>query len=121
MIRYLLVFVCFVGLTTTSYAQDVVDKDTWYVWLDTYAEVDGEKKRLVSEKVTVINCCVKSPKYRKLLKTTVKWIRKNVDENYKGEESPLGKIQDKSLAEISLKKAQEAEGVHLVSYSEVCK
>lgn len=71
-----LLLLILVGFISTSKAQESADKDIWYVWVDTYAQVDGVKKRVVSQKVSMISCCVKSPKYTRLLKTTTKWIRK---------------------------------------------
>ncbi len=99
-----------------SKGQDDANKDRWYVWLDT--EVSGNK-RIVSD-VFEINCCVKSPKYRRLTKKTEKWIRKNFDPNYVGTD-PLQKIPDEGLAEEMNKQAKTSKQVQVVEFKEICK
>ena len=118
--KYAVLFVLIFGFISVSKAQEE-SKDIWYIWVDTYAQVDGVEKRIVSKELTKIDCCVKSPKYRKLLKSTVKWIRKDIDENYDGENPPLSKVQDKSLAQAALDKAQKHSDAHLVEYTRTCK
>ncbi|MDN5211169.1 hypothetical protein QQ020_03880 [Fulvivirgaceae bacterium BMA12] len=112
-------------LAIEGQAQETKDttNDTWFVWIDATAQSDGQTSRIVSNEPFKITCCVKSPKYRKLLKRAEKWIQKNVDENYRGE-SPLGKIQDADLALTMIKEAteQNTPGTKLirVDYKEKC-
>ena len=108
-----------------SHAQEAKDStnDIWYVWIDTTTGAEGQTSRIVSKQAFKISCCVKSPKYRRLLKKTEKWIQKNVDKNYEGE-SPLNKIQDANLAATMIKEAsgQNTDGARLilVDYQEKC-
>ena len=117
------VFICL--FAAASYAQEAQENssDIWYVWIDTTTGTGGQTSRILSNQAFKISCCVKSPKYRRLLKKTEKWIQKNVDKNYNGE-SPLNKIQDAGLAETMIREAsaQNQEGSKLirVDYQERC-
>lgn len=112
-------------LTVTSYAQEATDNagDIWYVWIDTRIETEGQTSRILSKEAFKIGCCVKSPKYRRLLRKAEKWIQKNVDKDYTGE-SPLNKIQDAGLAAAMIKEAGEQKPgearLILVDYQEKC-
>lgn len=110
------VLILFIVSINTATAQEAAKDDTWYVWMDT--EVNNSQTRIVSE-VFVINCCVKSPKYRKLVKKAGKWIRKNVDESYAGTD-PLKKIQDEQLAREMMIRTSTRDNVKLVDYSGSC-
>ncbi|MCG8323563.1 MAG: hypothetical protein MI921_28970 [Cytophagales bacterium] len=108
-----------------SHAQETTDNtnDIWYAWIDTTTGAEGKTSRILSKQAFEISCCVKSPKYRRLLKKTEKWIQKNVDKNYKGE-SPLNKIQDANLAAAMIKEASEQNAggskLILVEFREKC-
>lgn len=116
-------FLCLSGIA--SHAQETKDNtnDIWYVWIDTTTGMKGKTSGILSKQAFEISCCVKSPKYRRILKKTEKWIQKNIDKNYRGE-SPLNKIQDVNLAATMIKEASEpnAEGAKLilVDYQEKC-
>lgn len=117
------VFICLFAVA--SYAQEAQENssDIWYVWIDTTTGTGEQASRILSNQAFKISCCVKSPKYRRLLKKTEKWIQKNVDKNYNGE-SPLNKIQDAALAETMIREAlaQDQKGSKLirVDYQEKC-
>ena len=110
---------------SASYAQEAKDNanDIWYVWIDTTTGANGQTSRILSKQAFKIGCCVKSPKYRKLLKKTTKWIRNDVENNYNGD-SPLSKIQDADLAATMIKEASEQNGksskLIMVDYLEKC-
>lgn len=116
-------FVC--SFLVVSHAQEANDStnDIWYVWIDTTTGAEGQTSRILSKEAFKISCCVKSPKYRRLLKKTEKWIQKNVDKDYKGE-SPLNKIQDANLAATMIREAtgqnQDGPKLILVDYQEKC-
>lgn len=118
----LLVFACLLPLAASAQDQNAADKDIWFVWIDTETEIDGAPTRIVSKQPFKISCCLKSPKYRKLLKKAEKWIIKNVDKNYQG--GPLNKIQDMELARSMIKQASEGastgKNLIFVDFTEEC-
>ncbi|TRX61837.1 hypothetical protein FNH22_03415 [Fulvivirga sp. M361] len=111
--------ITFLSSATSGRSQSTdtaAESDTWYVWMD--AKVNKGAKRVVSN-MFVIDCCVKSPKYRKLLRQAEKWIRKNVDESYSGED-PLKKIQDEKLALAMVTRAKSEENAEVVDFQATC-
>ena len=111
-----------IGLSTLgAKAQESSESvnDTWYVWLQATAMVDGQQKVVVSKDVFTTYCCVNSPKFAKVLKRSEKWMKKNIDPDYSG--TPLQKVQDLNLAKQTLEKLKAVDGVHIVDFSETCK
>lgn len=94
--------------------------ETWYVWIDTEVPIDNEMVKIVSSAPMVITCCPKSSKYRKFVKKTAKWITENVAADYNGELS-LMKIQDMDLANQTIAKLKETDGVLIIDYAAACK
>ena len=98
-------------------------QDTWYMWIDTYANINGENTRIVSEEPFAITCCLQSGKYRRFLKKTAQWIRKNVDKNY-NESNALKNIQDLSFAMDMIAEAKRnkeaGEIIKFVKFSAIC-
>ena len=99
-------------------------QDTWYMWIDTYVDINGENTRIVSEEPFEITCCLQSGKYRRFLKKTTQWIRKNFDENY-NQSNALKNIQDLSFAKDMIadaKKNKEAgDIIKFIKFSTICK
>jgi len=79
-------------------AQTQQTQDIWYVWIDTDVTIDGTIYRVISDKPILITCCIKSAKYRKLVKKSSKWIKDNISKTYDGK-LELMKLQDRQLAE----------------------
>ncbi len=121
MFGYLIILSFFIGefSDTPVPSQD----ETWYVWIDTQANIDGKNKRLVSRAPFTITCCVKSGKYSRLEKETRKWIKKNFDPDFN--DTALKNIQDESLALLVIEKAvhdsKENDSIIIVDYSRECK
>ena len=76
--------------------------------------------QIVSNEPMVITCCPKSAKYRKFVKKTAKWITQNVATEYNGELS-LMKIQDIDLANQTIARLKETDGVLIIDYAADCK
>jgi len=99
-------------------------QDTWYLWIDTYADINGENTRIVSEEPFAITCCLKSGKYRRFLKKSAQWIRNNVDKNF-NQSNALKNIQDLSFARDMIadaKRNKEAgDKIKFVKFSAICK
>lgn len=120
--KYLLaVLFLFLFQISFAYAQE---EEIWYVWIDTQIKQKDNTIRIVSEEPIRITCCVKSPKYRRFQKQTVKWIKKNYDLAF-DLETPLKNIEDKSFAETVIKEAIEKSGddesIIIIKYSATCK
>jgi len=108
-------------LNMSLYAQSTkAAKEIWYVWIDTEVPIDGKLVRIISNRPSEISCCLKSPKYRKFVKKTNKWIVKNISPQFKDHLS-LYKIQDLLLAEEMVATAKLEEGVRIINYNAVCK
>ena len=111
------VIIAIVALTIAGKSQD-----TWYMWIDTYVEINGEKTRIVSEEPFAITCCLQSGKYRRFLKKTTQWVRKNMDNNY--ENNALKNIQDLSFAEDMIAEARKqkdaGEIIKFVKFTATC-
>ena len=113
-------------LITCGFSQTVCGQDTeaanetWYVWIDTEVPINNKMVKIVSNEPMVITCCPKSAKYRKFVKKTAKWITENIAPEYNGELS-LMKIQDVDLANQTIARLKESEGVLIVDYVAVCK
>jgi hypothetical protein len=105
-------------------SQETVEDKTWYIWLDTTAQIDGKLKRIVSKEPFSITCCVKSGKYNRLQKSAQKWIKNNYDPSFETT-SVLKNILDKDLALEVIEKAKLAsktdDGIIMVDYSDSCK
>lgn len=86
------------SLMARAQTDDQPSPDVWYVWIDTEAKIDGTMHRLISDKPIMITCCVKSAKYRRLVKHASKWLRKNYVPDFSGQLA-LMKLQDRELAE----------------------
>ena len=114
----ILVIIAFVALTLAGKSQD-----TWYMWIDTYADINGVNTRIVSEKPFAITCCLQSGKYRRFLKKTTQWVRKNVDKNY-NENNALKNIQDLSFATDMIAEARKqkeaGETIKFVEFIATC-
>jgi hypothetical protein len=109
------------GFSQVAKAQESSTKnETWYVWIDTEVPIDNKMVKIVSNEAMVITCCPKSGKYRKFVKKTAKWITENVAADYNGELS-LMKIQDMDLANQTIAKLKETDGVLIVDYAAACK
>ena len=109
------------GLGHLAKAQESSTKnETWYVWIDTEVPIDNKMVKIVSNEAMVITCCPKSAKYRKFVKKTAKWITENVAADYNGELS-LMKIQDMDLANQTIAKLKETDGVLIIDYAATCK
>ena len=80
------------------------------MWIDTYADINGEDTRIVSEEPFAITCCLQSGKYRRFLKKTAQWVRKNVDKDYM-ESNALKNIQDLSFAMDMIAEARRKEAL----------
>ncbi len=105
----------------TALAQETDTKnETWYVWVDTKVPIENKMVQIVSNEPMVITCCPKSGKYRKFVKKTAKWITENVAADYNGELS-LMKIQDMDLANQTIARLKETEGVLVIEYAATCK
>ena len=109
------------GFSQVAKAQESSTKnETWYVWIDTEVPIDNKMVKIVSNEAMVITCCPKSSKYRKFVKKTAKWITENVAADYNGELS-LMKIQDMDLANQTIAKLKETDGVLIIDYAAACK
>ena len=109
------------GFSQVAKAQESSTKnETWYVWIDTEVPIDNKMVKIVSNEAMVITCCPKSSKYRKFVKKTAKWITENVAADYNGELS-LMKIQDMDLANQTIAKLKETDGVLIIDYAVACK
>jgi hypothetical protein len=113
--NWLIVLIFLVTANLIS-AQD--KSEIWYVWIDTETLMDGKPKRIVSEELMEITCCVKSPKYRRFSKKAGKWLK---DEHNSVSEDPFKKLQDKELAVKMITEAKNEPGVMIVRYNESCK
>ena len=113
-----LVIITFVVLNLVGKTQD-----TWYMWIDTYADINGENTRIVSEEPFAITCCLQSGKYRRFLKKTAQWVRKNVDKDYR-ESNALKNIQDLAFAKDMItearRKKEAGETIKFVKFSATC-
>ena len=113
-------------LILTGFSQSVLAQetspanDTWYVWIDTEVPIDNKMVKIVSKEPMVITCCPKSAKYRKFVKKTAKWITENIAEDYNGELSMM-KIQDQELANQTIARLKETDGVIIVDFTAACK
>jgi hypothetical protein len=120
-ILFISAFVILCSLSQLALAQESDAKnETWYVWIDTEVPIDNKMVKIVSSQPMVITCCPKSSKYRKFVKKTAKWITENVAAEYNGELS-LMKIQDMDLANETIAKLKETDGVLIIDYAAACK
>ena len=120
-ILFISAFVILCGFSQLALAQESDAKnETWYVWIDTEVPIDNKMVKIVSSQPMVITCCPKSSKYRKFVKKTAKWITENVAAEYNGELS-LMKIQDMDLANETIAKLKETDGVLIIDYAAACK
>jgi len=114
-----LVIIAIVAFTLAGKTQD-----TWYLWIDTYADINGENTRIVSEEPFAITCCLQSGKYRRFLKKSAQWIRNNVDKNY-NETNALKNIQDLSFAMNMIadarRKKEDGDKIKFIKFSAICK
>lgn len=111
-----------VSAQETADAAEDTTVETWYVWIDAQITKDGESYRLVSQTPFQITCCVKSPKYRKLGKKAQKWVTKNYDQAFSGD-NVLSKVQDEMLAKDMIAKIIQdgpADKILVVDYIEAC-
>jgi hypothetical protein len=109
------------GFSQSVLAQESsTTSDTWYVWIDTEVPIDNKMVKIVSKAPITITCCPKSAKYRKFVKKTAKWISENIAKEYNGELS-LMKIQDQDLANQTIARLKELEGIVIVDYIATCK
>ncbi len=113
-----LVIISIVALNLTGKTQD-----TWYMWIDTYATINGENTRIVSEEPFAITCCLQSGKYRRLLKKADQWVRKNIDKNY-SESNTLKNIQKLPFAKDMIAEArrrnEDGEIIKFIKFSATC-
>ena len=116
--KVVLVIITIVALNLAGKSQD-----TWYLWIDTYADINAVNTRIVSEEPFAITCCLQSGKYRRFLKKTAQWIRKNVDKNY-NKSNALKNIQDLSFAMDMIadaKRNKEAgDKIKFIKFSAIC-
>ena len=116
--KSILMIIAMVALNLAGKSQD-----TWYMWIDTYAEINGINTRIVSEEPFAITCCLQSGKYRRFLKKTSQWIRKNVDNDY-NQSNALKNIQDLSFAKdiiADAKRNKEAgDKIKFIKFSAIC-
>lgn len=117
-------FICFLSGNNLHAQTTAPPANLWYVWIDTEVEINGKISRVISNQPFEITCCVKSPKYRKLLKKTEKWIQQELKTKSNGD-NVLKKIQDQSLAREMIKRSittqDDSKSVIRVEYEATCK
>jgi len=118
--KYLTILILSLCVITVAKAQE---KEIWYVWVDTQVDIKGAETRVVSDEPFKITCCVRSGKYRKLVKEAKRWIKSNLSEDYRSEIT-LRNIQDLSFAETIIseakRKAEAGENIKIIKYSRSC-
>ena len=113
----IIAFLLFMGRPALAQKAEV---EINYLWIDAVVNIDGKETRIVSDEVTKITCCMKSPKYNRVSKKASKWIKENIDGNYSGM-SPLRSLLDVELASTivnePIAKSEEVDNIRIVSYA----
>lgn len=125
--RFAVVFVLIIILLPQSEVNaqnsENSEEEIWFIWIDTYAQIDGQNTRIVSSEPFKITCCVKSGKYRRFNKKAARWIRNNIDENFKGDQV-FKNLEDRDLAVELIEKAINTDSsapVKIIEYKDRCK